>query len=288
MPRRFALRIGPACVALEGPLDPATLRLDAAHHRFLDSTAVPTLTIAVRHETPPMPDGPPVFSAGTVARFYRLRRDAWTIRVGGGDDPASPVDRELRFGESAGALSLDVAHSPELRDSYPLEYPLEEFLFRHLLAHRQAVLLHACGVLWRGRGYLFVGSSGAGKSTTARLWRSAGATVLNDDRTVLDVSAGPPRVHPTPWFGEHPEVGSQTAPLAAIYLLRQGPEPGHVPLPPARAAALLFAKSFPPLWDPDGIQAVLATLDAALARIPCGWLTVPPDQRAVEWVQARA
>jgi hypothetical protein len=169
---------------------------------------------------------------------------------------------------------------------YPLEYPLEDLLFRHLWADHDALLVHACGISWNGAGYLFVGSSGAGKSTTARLWRAAGASVLNDDRVVLEACRDDVCIHPTPWFGEHPEVGGNAAKLRAVYLLRHGVDVALEPLRPATAAALMFAKSFPPLWDPERIERTLATLGRVCERIPCGWLTVPKDVRAVEWVQA--
>jgi hypothetical protein len=58
-------------------------------------------------------------------------------------------------------------------------------------------------------------------------------------------------------------------------------------LRPATAAALMFAKSFPPLWDPERMERTLETLGRVCQQVPCGWLTVPADARAVEWVQAQ-
>jgi hypothetical protein len=187
-----------------------------------------------------------------------------------------------------GAVLMDPDRCPDPAARYPLEYPLEDLLFRHLLADHGALLVHACGVSWRGRGYLFVGSSGAGKSTTARLWRRAGATILNDDRVVLEAGRDGVLIHPTPWFGEHPEVGGEAVRLRAVYLLRQGDAVSLEPLRPVKAAALVLAKSFPPLWDPERVDKTLATLDRVCRQVPCGWLTVPKDARAVEWVQAQA
>src|SRR5215472_4348668 len=68
-----------------------------------------------------------------------------------------------------------------------LEYPLDELLMMNLLAQGRGVEVHACGVEDAdGRGYLFVGQSGAGKTTTARLWHEAGRIdVLSDDRIIL-------------------------------------------------------------------------------------------------------
>ena len=287
MSERFALRIGPVCVALCGEIDPGRWTLDAGHHKFFSPTALPHVTLQVECGPTQGRTGKLVFQAGPVASFYR---DAagWSIRLGEGNG-SFPADRVLSLDGSGATgqimMASDRFPGPETR--YPLEYPLEDLLFRHLLADHNAVLVHACGVSWRNAGHLFVGSSGAGKSTTARLWRSAGATILNDDRIVLEADRDGVRIHPTPWFGEHPEVGGVAAPVRAIYLLRQGDHVLFERLRPATAAALVFAKSFPPLWDPERTEKTLATLGRICQQVSSGWLTVPKDARAVEWVQAQ-
>lgn len=283
----FLIGVGPVTVGLAGDCNPAGWLLDQAHPRFLRDPAGPaTLTLTVRRAPVSVPDAGPTFRLGGMGGMARCGGD-WTIWLGG--DGESPPDRAVRIAEggSAGVLTLDTVRSPDLGTVYPLQHPLEETLFRHLLAQRNALLLHACGIAWQGRGYLFVGSSGAGKSTTAGLWKAAGAAMLNDDRTVLEAAPDGIRIHPTPWFGEHPDVGGAASPLRAIYLLRKGAVVSFEPLRPAAAAALLFAKSFPPLWDAGRLGRTLGVLDRACRSVPCGWLTVPPDARAVEWVMAQ-
>ena len=287
MPERFALRIGPVCVALRGAIEPDRWVLDVGHHAFFSPTTPPHVTLRVEWGHTQDRTGKLAFQAGPVASFYR---DAagWSVRLGEGNG-SFPPDRVLSLDGSGatGQIMMAPNRSPGPETRYPLEYPLEDLLFRHLLADHDAALVHACGVSWRNAGYLFVGSSGAGKSTTAHLWHSAGATILNDDRIVLEANRDSVRIHPTPWFGERPEVGGVAAPLRAIYLLRQGDHVLFERLRPATAAALVFAKSFPPLWDPEKTEKTLATLGRICQQLPCGWLTVPKDARAVEWVQAQ-
>jgi hypothetical protein len=283
--RRFVLQIGSASVALEGQFNPDRWLLDVAHHRFLYPAAQPELTLVLQYGPTGTPHGELVFQTGGVASFYRDGH-SWTIRLGENEHFTS-ADRVLMLEPSGttGTLVMDVRQSPTLSTNYPLEYPLEDLLFRHLFADRGALLVHACGVAWQGRGYLFVGSSGSGKSTTARLWKAAGSTVLNDDRVVLEASRDGIFIHPTPWFGDFPEVGEGKVPLSALYLLRKGTEVSFELLRPAGAVALLFAKSFPPLWDPERMATTLEVLDFVCRHVPYGWLTAPPDQRAVTWVQ---
>src|SRR5882672_189156 len=69
----------------------------------------------------------------------------------------------------------------------PLEYPLDELLIMHRLTQEKAIELHGSGIVRpNGDGNLFVGHSGAGKSTTTRLWTSREEVeVLSDDRIIV-------------------------------------------------------------------------------------------------------
>ena len=69
----------------------------------------------------------------------------------------------------------------------PLGYPLDELLIMHRLTQEKAIELHSCGIVRAdGTGNLFVGHSGAGKSTTTRLWTEReDVEVLSDDRIIV-------------------------------------------------------------------------------------------------------
>jgi len=69
----------------------------------------------------------------------------------------------------------------------PLDYPLDELLIMHRLTQEKAIELHGCGIVRAdGAGNLFVGHSGAGKSTTTRLWTEVeDVEVLSDDRIIV-------------------------------------------------------------------------------------------------------
>ena len=57
----------------------------------------------------------------------------------------------------------------------------------HRLTQEKAIELHGCGIVGPGgASNLFVGHSGAGKSTTTRLWTAhEGVEVLSDDRIIV-------------------------------------------------------------------------------------------------------
>ena len=85
------------------------------------------------------------------------------------------------------------------------------------LLERGGVLLHASSVASNGRGFVFAGPSGAGKTTLARL--GAPRPVLSDE--VAALRPGRPGVgftsYPTPFWGDMVRVqAGPSAPLAAI------------------------------------------------------------------------
>src|SRR5262249_3947103 len=105
---------------------------------------------------------------------------------------------------------------------YPLEYPLDELLMIHRISRGEGAEVHGCGLVTsEGQGLLFIGHSGAGKSTTSRLWlNQPGTTVLSDDRIILRVQNGTLRMYGTPWHGDAGLAAQAFAPVHKIYLLQ--------------------------------------------------------------------
>src|SRR5206468_1111824 len=84
----------------------------------------------------------------------------------------------------------------------PLEFPLGELLFNALLTQRGGIEVHACGVIENGQGTVFIGNSGDGKTTTARLWQQANpnAELVSDDRIILVPNVEDRQSCPSGWW----------------------------------------------------------------------------------------
>ena len=141
------------------------------------------------------PSQPHLFDSGSVWRLYEhdtdLRFDFSTPAMG-----ASPYKQLLvdhKFCNARLLLSEQVS-GPKTKGPAPLDYPLDELLIMHRLTQEKAIELHGCGIVQAdGIGSLFVGHSGAGKSTTTRLWTaSEDVEVLSDDRIILRREEGYP------------------------------------------------------------------------------------------------
>jgi hypothetical protein len=170
---------------------------------------------------------------------------------------------------------------------FPLEYPIDELAMMHRLARGEGVELHALGLADQdGSGYLFLGHSGAGKSTTARLWRNEpGVKLLSDDRIILRKKGDHYLMYGTPWHGDAGVSSQAYAPLTALFLLEQAPENAIVPIPGAQAAAELFARSFVPHYLSEGIRFTLNFFDELTRSIPCSIFRFAPTESAVEAIR---
>jgi hypothetical protein len=233
----------------------------------------------------PLPEitEPLLFESGGTWRAHARRGGlVYAFRSKG---PSSPPDRLLFVNDARTRARLLV---PAFRPGSPrpLGYPLDDLLFQHHFARSGTVVLHACGLVVDGGAVLFCGTSGAGKTTTARLWskRRRGTRVLSDDRVVVTRRGRLLRAHGTPWHGEGRYASPESAPLRALFFIRHGRLSAATPLSVPDAASRLFARTFPPPWDG---QAVARTLDecAVLAESVPAWdLRVRPDASAIRTV----
>jgi hypothetical protein len=190
------------------------------------------------------------------------------------------LDREFRCGR----VLLSRRYFDTDRPVYPLEYPLDELLMIHRLSRGEGVEVHAVGISdEQGQGHLFLGHSGAGKSTTARLWLDRpGVRILSDDRIILRARDGRIWMYGTPWHGDAGIASPESAPLNGIYLLEHGSRNERCLLAPGQAAAELFTRCFVTHHSGEGIRFTLEFLDRVAREVPCSTFKFVPDETAVE------
>ena len=257
-----------------------------ATSRFLVPPATPDVDLTVRTADAIAPAGGElVFDSGAVWRLFR-EGDGFRIECHSEAFPSNPYkiatfDSSFTRGE--------IVMSAAARHLCPTDYPLDEVLVSHLLGRGRGVELHSCGVIDRhGRGHLFVGMSGAGKSTTARLWGADAAAIVSDDRVIVREDESAMWMHGTPWHGEAALSMNASAPLAGVYLLTQSPQNALRELQPADAVARLFGCSFPPFHDAEAVAFTLAFLERITQRVPVRELAFTRDARVVELILAEA
>lgn len=193
--------------------------------------------------------------------------------------------KRLRTGLEFRSAQLTLNHEA-LRNHcpiFPLEYPADELLITNYLALGMGVEVHGCGLVDPDAGgQLFLGHSGAGKSTTARVWETFRAPkILSDDRIILRLNDGELWMYGTPWHGEAAFASPGKAKLSRIHILRQGTQNRFSRLPQARAVGEVFARSFPPFHGQAGLERTLEFIKRALDEVPCYEFQFLPDGSSV-------
>jgi hypothetical protein len=108
-----------------------------------------------------------------------------------------------------------------------------------------SLLLHSSSVIRGGRGYVFTGKSGSGKSTVASL--CSGDQVLNDEITVIDLGSRPAMIRDTPFNGFFGTKREGSAPAAGIFLLKQAPRHRIERTKSAESVKILSKELIPPM-----------------------------------------
>ena len=129
--------------------------------------------------------------------------------------------------------------------------------FTALFAYHHGLLLHAAAVEVDGRAWVFAGPGGSGKSHWTRQWQERGATVLDEDRLVLRQLDGQVWAFGTPWHPEPRLCSPRGAPVERLFFLQQAEADTIQAVRPATAAALVLRSAMLPVYDPEGMQAIL-------------------------------
>ena len=157
----------------------------------------------------------------------------------------------------------------------------------HHLASGKGLEVHALGVVDEaGGGHLFLGHSGAGKSTSARLWqRREDIRILSDDRIILRRHEGQVWMHGTPWHGDAGIASPHSALLTHVYVLEQWPSNELLAMPRSAATAEIFARSFIPRHSPEALNFALQFIEQLAQELPCARFRFLPNQSAVEAIR---
>lgn len=152
-------------------------------------------------------------------------------------------------------------------------------------AEKSTLLFHSAVVSHLGKGYMFLGPSGTGKSTHARLWlrNIKGAELVNDDNPVVRIGdGGVAMVYGSPWSGKTPCYRNVDYPLGGIVQLSQAPRNEINRLSGIRAYVAIMQSVSGKRWErriADGLHSTQSRLTASVAV----WhLQCLPDKEAAE------
>ena len=168
----------------------------------------------------------------------------------------------------------------------PIVYPAVNIFLSRILMRRGGLLIHSSVVADRnGDGYLFTAVSGTGKSTSAHIFESEGATVINDDMLALrpstdgvDTIAYP---IPMPFYAQTP----RSVALRGLFAIFQSKENVISRLRGAAAISKIMSNVVHQPFNKESAQMCLDNCIARFQNIPTFSLGFKPDKDVVALVR---
>lgn len=279
-----AMDIADLCFNLSGLPSLAQVGLAERIGTFVRAQAPPDNAIQVRWRqvaAVPAPTGRLAFDPGQIWRMFGAP-DGWEAEI-----RYSEAEPRALMRIDDNWTTVEMLEVLDERASSLLGIGAGELLLRGALTRRGGLVLHSSGLDDHGRGVVFVGHSGAGKSTQLEIWQDEpGVIAMNDDRVALRRWETGWRCYGTPWGGTSDIAFNHAAPLSALIVLEQAPENEIAPLTPAVAAPLLLARSFVPYWDGTLVRAMTAQLQRLVHEVPIYRLRCRPERAVIDLVRS--
>lgn len=285
------IRIADILIELTSPLSAAELGIEGrlGPFRTPGTPETPLARVALRWEDSegvPAPRGDLIYDPGSIWKMYREGPDCYAALTYLSEGRAVRTQGVLRANAAWDDLTLTEQRNGAQWKSL-LNIGAGELLLRTAILFTRGLVFHSSGLDDNGKGIVFIGHSGAGKSTQVGLWsQEPGVIAMNDDRIAVRVEAGGPMCYGTPWGGTADIARNHAAPLAALIVLEQAPENAIQTLSPAAGASLLAARAFLPYWDQSLMLRAMANLDAILARVPVYRLHCRPEVAVIPLVRS--
>lgn len=219
--------------------------------------------------------------------YYR-EKDKWQCEAYGKRGPIISVSYNTRCTDIVAGIN---------EAAYPGTFQKIDKVFqllpiRQLLLCHNAVLLHSSRVEYQGKGILFAGCSGVGKSTQAGLWRDIeGADILCNDRTLVrcgvNMSVGSRQEGPWMAFGypidgSTPVADNNPGGISAIVFLGQSSDNEIIRLGASKALSKLMCMAIIDAWNSEFYGNVAGLLADLVERIPIYHLNCRKDASAVQ------
>ena len=197
-------------------------------------------------------------------------RGRWCLTRGDFRAEWEPASRRGWIRQSANPYSIDA---------------ILRILHTLVLAREGGFLMHSASAIRNGKAFLFAGVSGAGKTTISRL-APPDATLLTDEISYVRKQDAGYVAFGTPFTGELAKLGENvSAPVAALYLLAQGPENRIDPLAAGEAARSLLANVLFFAEDEELVRSAFYSAFEFVSRVPVSRLTFVPDTRVWELIR---
>lgn len=169
------------------------------------------------------------------------------------------------------AANGEMAKLEDNNSTYLFDIVLTHIPLANVLADRDGIFLHSSGIVVGGKGILFVGHSGAGKTTLRNmaLLREDIKPLCNDKNIVRKCPDGY-RVYGTWVFSKNlSDIQATSVPLGAIMFLEQALENKILPLEDGLKVGRMLAHVIRPMESKEWWDKTLSIVGEITKEIPC-------------------
>lgn len=164
---------------------------------------------------------------------------------------------------------------------------LNQIFYTHAV-QRHMIQIHSSMIDYQGKGLLFLGPSGIGKTTMAELWNKyKNALIINGDMNFVQETDKCFLGWGTPWHGSSPYCENANVPVHALIVLRQASENSIRELENFEKVQSVSNNIIYPTWLENGMELCLETLDHLLTALPVYELSCRPDEDAVRLTEEK-
>ena len=280
-------------IDLKSPFSPAELRIDGLLDPFFGKPQNPAGRIVVEWEESSevlRGEGELVYDPGVIWRMFR-NGEGWCAEISYADQTAAFENEEVRcllFANNSWDRLTMIEKLVGHGWHSLLALGAGELMIRSAMVLSGGVVLHAAGIDDNGRGVVFSGHSGAGKSTQLDFWiHEPGVVPMTDDRVAIrPLERGGAVCYGTPWGGVPDIASNHSVPLKALIILEQDLENRMTLLSPEKAAAMLACRAFLPYWDRSLLQRAFSNLDRLVKNTPVYLLRCRAEPSVVDLVRS--
>jgi hypothetical protein len=281
MTNNLTFKIGDISLALDGEPRIKKSEIREAYRPFI-SRDPSNIALRMHMGSPKIPVGEKIFDSLPIWALYR-HNGSLIINL---FEKMNGLKRSLWISQDFNQADL---YFTEPNGSFldPFFGPTIELLMVNCLARVGSIIVHACGIDYRGKGLLFAGESGAGKSTLTKIWnKENGAEILSDDRIIIRKRNDQYWMYGTPWHGDARFASPAKVKLEKVFFIKHG-SANSVKEVAGSFPVLQFLKaSFPPYWDKNYMEFAMEFFNDLVAAVPCRELSFVPDDGVVEFVDS--
>lgn len=276
-------------VMLRSPISPETLRIADRYQSFMENTGKVSYHIDlewVEHEGVLGKQPKLIYDPGEIWQMYR-NESSWYAAFSY-QDALAPFENRDRLETNATWNQMRLLEN----NSRPnwislLNSGAGELMIRTAILFAKGLVFHASGLDDNGKGIVFIGHSGAGKSTQVQMWQEEpGVVAMNDDRIAVRIGDKGAMCYGTPWGGTANIAKNHSASLKAMIILEQAPENSIQLYSNEKVSIELMARTFLPYWDHDLMGLALDNLERIIQHVPVYLLRCRPEKSVIPLVRS--